>query len=480
MPRPGTEIIIQDTPPPRSAPTDTGVWFVAGLADRGALQPILIRSMSDFVRLLGARVSYSILFDSIDNFFREGGASVYVSRVVGPAAAQASKNLLDGTAAIALVVKANSVGLWGNALKVGVVAGSVGGTYQIKVTDSADVLLEQSGDLTSQQDAVTWSQGSAYVTITIGAGIVAPVNVAPAALTAGADDRASITDAHWLTALNQFSLDLGPGNVSAPGQTSDTRHTQLLDHAAAKERTAFLDYPDSPTTATLTTSASNAKSTGNGQFGGGFWPWVVVPGVLTGVFRTVPPSSSAAGAAARVDASDNANTPAAGLKGILRYAVGLSQPAVDDTVRVALNDAGVNVIRGLYGGFRIYGWRSLTNPITNPDWLDLSNVRYLMGLAARCRSAGEAFVFRPIDGNGHTLSAYQGVLTGLCQADWVDGQIFGVSPDEAFNIDVGPQVNTPTTIAANQVRAIVAVRPSPDAELVSITIVNVPVTEAVS
>jgi phage tail sheath protein FI len=480
MTRPGTVVTVQDTPSPRSAPTDTGVWFAAGLSDRGALEPILIRSMNEFIRLLGDRVSYSILYDSLDTFFREGGAACYVSRVVGPSAVQATRNLLDGVPATALVVKANSVGAWGNSLKVGVVAGGGGGTYQIKVTDSADVVLEQSPDLTTQQDAVTWSQGSAYVVITIGGGTVPPVVAAPAALSTGTDDRSNITDAHWLAALDRFTMDLGPGNVSAPGQTSDVRHTQLNDHAEANQRPAFLDYPDTPTEATLTTSATNAKSTGSGQYGGGFAPWVKVPGVLAGTTRTVPPSAAAAGAAARVDASHNPNTPAAGLLGVLRYAVGLSQPNWDDPTRERLNNAGVNVIRSMFGGFRIYGWRSLANPVTNPNWLDLSNVRYLMGLAARCRASGESYVFMPIDGFGHTLAQYQGSLTALCQADWVDGQIFGLTATDAFNVDVGSNVNTPETIAANELRAVVSVRPSPDAELVSITIVNVPVTEAVS
>jgi phage tail sheath protein FI len=483
--RPGTQVIVKTSSPPRTAPTDTGVWFVVGLTDAGPTVPTLLQSLDDFIRIFGGRVSWSVLYDAIDVFFREGGSSVYVTRVVGPAAVTASKNLLDAGAGISLVVKAKGPGAGsspstGNSLKVAVVAGSVGGTYVIQIYDSNNVLLEQSPDLTTQQDAITWSAQSLYVNITLGATALVPVVVASAALTGGADDRASITDTQWLNSLNQMSRELGPGNVSAPGRTTDVGHTQLLDHAQARNRIAFLDYPDTPTQATLTTSAVNSKTTGNGQYGGGFAPWVLVPGVVAGTLRTVPPSAAVAGCAARVDATDNANTPPAGIKGQLRYAVGLSQPAWDATARDALNSAGVNVIRFIYGGYRIYGWRSLADPINLPTWLDLSNGRYLMSLVARSLSIAENYVFAPIDGQGQLIARFGGSLTAECMKDWNAGIIYGLSAKDAFNVDVSSAVNTPTTIAANELRANVAVRPSPDAELVTVQIVNVGITQAVA
>jgi hypothetical protein len=47
-------------------------------------------------------------------------------------------------------------------------------------------------------------------------------------------------------------------------------------------------------------------------------------------------------------------------------------------------------------------------------------------------------------------------------------------------VDVGPTVNTPASLANNELRAQVSVRVSPDSELITITIVNVPITEAVA
>jgi hypothetical protein len=489
--RPGTQVLIKTVPPPRSAPTDTGVWFVVGQADAGPTTPQLIRSMDDYTRLFAGRVSFSPLFDALEVFFREGGNAAYVGRVVGPAAVTASRNLLDSGAGISLVVKAKGPGAGsdtshGNSLKVAVVAGSVGGTYQLQILDSNNVVLEQSPNLTTQQDAVTWSSQSVYVDVTIGATALVPAVAAAAALTGGADDRNNMTDAQWLAALNQFVSALGPGNVSAPGRTTDTGHTQLLDHAATHNRTAILDAPDSPTQATLFSSATNAKATGNGQYGSQlFWPWLIVPGGVGGVpaggRRTVPPSALVAGRCAAVDAQFGPDTPAAGELGVSNYAIDLSQPGLDDVTRDTYNASGVNVIRRMGPlGIRVYGWRSLADPISQPNLLDLSVQRYLMSLVARAFNIGEQFVFKPIDGRGHTLSAYGGALTAECQRDWETDQIYGATASDAFAVDVGPSVNTPTVLAAGEIRANVSVRPSPDAELVTVQIINVPITSEVS
>lgn len=478
--RPGVNIQVLTTSPPRSAPTDTGVWFVTGITEKGqAGVPLLIRSMSDYATYLGARVSYGILYDALDLFFREGGSSVYVSRVVGPSPVTATHTILDSGSGVSLNVSAIGPGVYGNSLKYQITAGVVSG-YRLKILDASNVLLEDSGDLTTQQDAINWSQQSQYVRVTIGATALVPAVVAATALAGGTDDHANIVDAQWLAALNIFTKDLGPGNVSAPGRTSDIAHTNLADHAAANNRVALLDAPDTFTAATLTTSATNGKTTGNGQYAALFAPWIVVPGVVVGTTRTIPPSALVAGKTAAVDQASGSGTAAAGSRGISSYGTAVSQAGWDDTTRDSLNTAGVNAIRFLNGAVTIYGWRSLADPINNPYWVPLGTVRYLMGLAARCYVVGQQFIFSPIDGQGHTISAYTGALTALCAADWNAGDIYGLTPDQAFNVDTGAAINTPTVLAANELRAAVSVRPSPMAELVTIQIVNTPITQQVS
>lgn len=481
MTRPGVQVSVSTSVPPRSTPTDAGVAFFAGLCDRGSIvKPTLVQSLDQFTTLCGARVSYSILYDAVDIFFREGGNAVYIGRVCGPAAASATKNLLDAGAAISLVVNANSPGTWGNSIKVGVVAGQVSG-YAIQVQDASSNILETSYDLTTQADAISWAnQYSQYLLLTLGASANAPTTIAPALLTGGADDRNNITDTQWLNALNTFTPDLGPGQVAAPGRTATTGTQQLVAHAAANNRVALIDLVDTPTIATLTSGGAAAASAGNGQYAACFTPWLICPGVVAGTSRTVPPSAAMAGLISRNDLLNNPNTPAAGANGIFRTVIGLSQVNFTDANRQTLNNSGVNVIRSLLGSFRNYGYRSLASPVSLPSWLDFGNVRYLMSLAARCQAVGENYVFAQIDGTGNTQSDYGAALSALCQADWQAGQIYGDTPETAFNVDTGPAVNTPTVISNNELRANVSVRPSPMAELVTILIVNTPITQVVS
>jgi phage tail sheath protein FI len=341
------------------------------------------------------------------------------------------------------------------------------------------VIVEQSPDLFTQADAVTWAAAnSQYVSVAIGASANNPqTGGAAAALSAGNDDRTNITDAQWLNALNLFAKDYGPGQVSAPGRTTTAGYNQLLDHAAANFRTAILDAPNTPTAATLT--AISAATGANEQYGGLFAPWLIAPGVIAGTTRTVPPSGLVAGAIARSDPANGPGAPAAGNNGIGQFVNNISQPAWDDTTRNTLNNAGVNVIRLIAGQVKIFGWRSLANPNVSPGWVNLGTVRYLQNLSSRAWRAGQGYLFQLIDGQGHTIARYVSALTALLLADWNSGQIYGASSADAFLVDAGPTVNTPTTLSQNMLIANIAVRPSPMAELIKIQIVNVPITQIV-
>jgi len=481
MTRPGVVVAVQTSVPPRSIPTDTGVAFIAGMCDKGATNAAtLVQSLDQFTSLCGGRVTYSILWDAVDIFFREGGNAAYIGRVVGPAAVAATHTFNDAGAVSSLIISSDSPGAWGNNIKVGIIAGQVTG-YAIQVTDASNNILETSYDLVTQADALAWVNSySQYLACTLGTSVNPPALIAAVALTGGNDDRGNVTDAQWLNALNTFVPALGPGQVLAPGRTSTAGTQQLANHAAANNRVALIDLVDTATQATLQSGAAAAAASGYGQYAASFAPWIQVPGATAGTFRIVPPSCAIAGLIARNDVLHNPDYPAAGEAGVLNSAIGLSQVAWTDLVRQTLNSSGVNVIRNMLGGYRNYGYRSLANPVGNPSWLDFSNVRYLMGLGARCQAVGETFMFVPIDGAGSVFSDYAAALAALCQADWSTGQIYGGTPEEAFNVDTGPSVNTPTTIADNQLRAVVAVRPSPFAELVTILIVNTPITQQVS
>src|SRR5215472_128430 len=457
--RPGVAVSILEIPSPVSIPLDTGTWFALGLSDRGPSNtPTLIQSLDQFNTAFGTRQSYSVLYDAVETFFREGGARVYISRVVGPAATVGTKALNDAGAAVSLNVNAIGPGAWSANYKVAVVSGVTGGSYQIQIMDSANNVLEQSADLLDQGSAVAWSQYSNYVRITLGASANNPAVAAPAALSAGNDDRANVVDAQWQSALDACSPQLGPGQVSEPGRTTATAYNQLTGHAQNNNRVALLDLPNSGTVATLQASAAGVVS----RFAASFCPWIVIPGVTTGTVRTVPPCSLIAGLLARNDPGFGSNMPAAGNNGQSLYCTDISQPDWTDAQRTTLNSSSCNVIRRMFGGIRNYGWRSLVNATTDPSWVDFGNARLYMDLSAELNAIGENFIFLELDGqDGSTISAFHAALAGNLLGHYNNGDLFGDTPDAAFAVDTGPSVNTLQTLANNELHAICRIKMAP-------------------
>jgi hypothetical protein len=469
MPRPGVDVSLLDTPGAAlSVPTDTGIWYVAGLTMRGpsyTATPVL--SLDDFVTKFGDRTSYSILYDCMQTYFKEGGYKAYVSRVVGPAAAQGTKNLLDGAAAISLVATALGPGDWSGTYKIEVATGTVGGTFVIRIYDASNNVVEDSGNLVDQSEAITWGLGSNYVRMSLGVSVNDPAVMAPTVFSTGADDRNNILDAQWQTAIDAFGEDLGPGQVSMPGRTTTTAHSQLIDHAENRNRVAVLDLTDSPSTSTLTTN------TGTSRFCASFAPWITIPGLVAGSVRTIPPSPVIAGLVARNDAALGPNRPAAGNAGVSRYGIGLSQPAWTDAQRDLLNTGKVDVIRLLYGTVVVYGWRSGANPNTDKNWIDFGNARLYIALTAELNLAAQAFLFDEIDGqNGHTINAFHDALAGVLLTHWNRRELFGDTAQDAFDVDTGPTVNTLARIQNLELHAVCYVTMAPFAEYIPIQIVK--------
>lgn len=486
QPRPGSIVTTRTAPPPRSIPTDTGVWFVAGLSDKGPLKPVKVGSLQEFINNMGGRVTYSILYDAMETFFREGGSSAIVSRVVGPTPVIATVNLNSAAAAISLVVKAKGPGAYGNTLRVTVTGGGgagPGNPFTLTIADTVLGTLETSPSLATQAEAVAWSQTSSWVDITLGAAPDNPAAVASAALTTGTDDRVNIVDAQWAAALARFTKDLGPGQVSAPGRTTTTGHAQVRDHAAANNRVALLDAPDSAVVATVTAAATSARGT-NDQYAAMFAPWVVVPGVVAGTTRVVPPCAFVAGKIGKLDSQGNSpNKPAAGFpEGVADWASSLSQVPYDsgvgiDMTRDAMYDAGINQLAIRFGLLQVFGWRSLTSPTgAMQDWINLGNVRLNMAIVARSLAIAEGYILDEL-----TLSRikqFQGDLMSMLAEYYRIGSLFGETPEEAFVVDVGPSVNTLASIQNRELHASIGVRMTQDAELVVVEISKVPVTQS--
>lgn len=482
MTRPGTVVLVRETPPSRSAPSDIDTWFIVGPAQKGPNdRAVRIRSLAEYIRVYGAKVSYSLLYDSLDSYFHEGGNRAYVARVSGPAAAVATRTLSDVTPVTTLRVDANSKGVWGNSVTVAINQGAVSGTRNIVVSTAAGV-QETSPFFATKAEMVSWAANSAWIRLVdLGTGVMPAAS--SASLAGGADDYVSITDAHRVTALNAlFPYSLGPGQVSVPGITTSTIHTALLAHAALNNRFAYLDAPDTLVAGTLTAAAAAARTAPlDARHGSMFWPWALIPGTIPGTTRTVPYSAVAAGITARNDTTYSPAQAPAGEWGRSHYSGGLSQVAQDDLTRQSLNEAGVNVAIMLNGEVKTYGARTVVDAANEFIWWDLGGSRLAMGIVANGMNIMERHLFEQFDGRKIALGHMGSELVGMMLEYYADGAVYGDTPQEAFAVDTtSDEINPVERLATGEVHAAISFRSSPMGELLILELIRRPITEAVN
>lgn len=466
---------------PRPIPTNTAIAFTVGVATRGwEKKPRLLKSMSDFINAGGARLTTSPLYDWMETFFAEGGTEVWWQRVFGAGAVTAKVELKEG-GTTSLIVEAGSLGekepgVWGNALKVAVVA--VTGGYALQVSNAAG-LIEESPKLVTREDAIAWANtNSLNIRITLGAN-VNPPSVAVAAALTGGTDGAAVADADYALAWPLLSKDLGPGQSCSGGQTTEVRHLQVIANAVSTNRFALLDGPDTHTVATLVALAQAlylAPSSGR-RYAQLFAPWEVIPGLTPTTTRTVPPSARAAAMYARIDSKGNPNIAAAAANGEATFVLDLSQTAWTDAERLELNNAGVTCARRRFGN-RIVTWgvRNLADQVNEESWSFAANIRCIMAFVAQAEVIGEAYEAGQIDGFGQALGQLNSDLKALASRFLLKGALYGKTPQEAFYVNTSESLNPPKAVQEGKMQAQVGLKVSPSAEQVIISIVKTPIT----
>lgn len=479
--RPGTNDTIQSQLPPTTPPTNTGTWLVAGVTSQGPTAPQPASSFSVWQQIYGGRGTNPLLSDSVETHFAQGGSQVVTARVVGPGAVSALIAITGAGSASSITVTAIGPGVYANGYKV--VIATVSGGYSITIEDSSSNVLETSNTLVTVADAVAYGQTSQYVTVAAN-GTVVPTP-GTYTLATGADDIADITTTQYANALALFTAQYGPAQVSCPGVTTTAVLTAVVQHCNTAGppgfRVAIGDLPDSTSAATLIGDASSITSLGTlGRCVGLFTPWMdIAPVSGTTGNRAVPPSAFYTGLAAKSDAasatsavpSGNPNLPIAGLNGVLTTAVD-AHATFSDADRQSLNTAGINVIRPMANGFRIYGNVTVVNRITDPLYYQLSNARLDMAILANAQAIQEEYMFTQLDGLGIDIANFGGELVNM-MTEWQGvGALFPNSAGVFFTVDTSPDVNTPTTEAEGELLGTIAYARSAGAEQVNLNIVR--------
>lgn len=464
---------------PLTAPA--GQYFVAGLVERGDIvKPVSLRSMADYDRLLGRRVTYGALYDDLRTFFEEGGSLAHVARVVGATATVGSLTLADRSTAPGLNtlrIDAANPGAWSTGVTVEVRDGVDLNTFDLIVRHGTTV--ETFAGLADPAAAVTRLAGSQFVrAVSLGSASVAPANnpkvVAATALTAGNDQRASVVTADYIAALGRFGKGMGDGAVAIPGQTSTAAHTGIEAHAKAARRLALVAGARGLDANALKAVAAATPSPRLGVFG----PWINVPDGNGGT-RAISPEGYVAAKRNRAADVGPWRVPG-GVIGKADYAVSLDQEFESDAAD-SLDAGRVSVIRLINGSPRLYGWRS-TSPDEDNYFLltsqDTVNRATVVGEAIL-----EPFVYEPIDGRRQMLSRLAAEMTGLFEEWREDGGLYenidaitGDRIDPGYRVNTGPDVNPLASLARNEVRVECAIRPSPSAALITYSIVKVGLT----
>jgi len=475
---PGVTVNIVDVPVARGVASDTGKWLVIGDAERGSTTSYEhVTNMREFGEQLGARVTYSSLYDAAETFFRLGGRHLYVARRVGPAAVSATVTLDDATSDPALTVTANSEGAWGNNLTVQVLAGSVGGTFVLKIAYEGEV-VELSPDLADAAAAIDWAEAnSSYIVVEDPGATADPAVVAATPLAAGADDRASISSTQTNAALARFDTSLGFAQVSAPGIYSTTVQQSVLNHCADLTRIPILD--SDPTDDFDEAGAAITALTGEGRKRGVIvGPWGVIPGITQDTTRQVPYSAVQAANWARSDGAGLIPLVALPVAGDNGFAMeGTFTSGFVRDLAFHWNEDEINELNGEgFAPARIspangypqqYGNRTMANINTQRAWLEASSARLFAYVYWRGREIAEAYVHKPLDPRLITVNRFGAELQTFLQDLYDTDQLFN---DPAQAVNVGPQVNTVVTRQARELHADIAVQPVEGAEDVIINI----------
>ena len=464
-------------------PVPSASYFVVGLAQRGsATEVVRVTSLAAFEAAFGARPSYGNLYDDLAMFFSEGGGEAYIARVVGPAATEGSlaTALVDraGTPLSTLQVTAKGPGAWSSDVTVEVANGTITNTFTLIVRYQGTE-VERFPNLTSPAAAVTETAGSQWIKVTnLASATAAPNNnpavSGPTALAAGTDDRASVTSTHLVNALARFGPQYGDGAVAIPGG-GDATHAGLITHAEANNRTAILASARGTTSSQLATLANGLDS----EYAGLFAPWVLTRDAFGGLLA-IPPDGYIAAVRSRAHRDMGPWAAPAGERAQSNIVVAPDQ-IFDATTVNALEDAKVNPIIPLASGVMLYGWRSLSSDTRN--WRLLTGIDVINRIVVAAQADLKPMLFSTIDAKGHLLSRIESALVAIVDPmakagglyPWIEldsgGQPVQYDPGYLVTTDPSREV-----ASANMIEAQVAVRVSPTAVLVALTITKVGVT----
>ncbi|MFO8101357.1 MAG: phage tail sheath subtilisin-like domain-containing protein [Dehalococcoidia bacterium] len=191
-----------------------------------------------------------------------------------------------------------------------------------------------------------------------------------------------------------------------------------------------------------------------------YYPWIKVANPLPDSESIyVPPSGHLAGIYARVDGTRGVHKAPA--NEIVQGAIGL-ETAITKSEQDQLNPNSINCIRAFPGrGIRVWGGRTLSS---DASWRYI-NVRRLFNFVEKSIENGTQWVvFEPND-----MALWAKIrrdVGAFLRRVWMEGALFGATPDEAFFVKCDEELNPVEIRDAGQVITEIGICPVKPAEFV--------------
>jgi len=198
-----------------------------------------------------------------------------------------------------------------------------------------------------------------------------------------------------------------------------------------------------------------------------YYPWLTVFDPATGRTVPVPPSGHMAGVWARNDATRGVHKAPANevVRGAVEVVNQITKGEHD-----LLNPVGVNCVRAFPGrGIRVWGARTLSS---DPSWRYV-NVRRLFNYVETSILSGTSWVvFEPNDPD--LWGRMRRTISGFLYRVWLDGGLFGTTPEQAYYVKCDDETNPSEVIEAGQVICEVGIAPVKPAEFVVFRLAQLP------
>lgn len=409
-----------------------------GLAERGPVSgvPQLATNFADFKRTYGGYLSenefgeYRFLAYAVEQFFLNGGARCFISRVA-PSDAKCSKGSVPKEKPVLQIVSKKT---------------AKSDLAEISYTGS------QTAEAAAPFDEIAAGSTEEKVQVSLTGGSNGSVTNISAADFIGVDNGAGNR-----TGIQSFVDNDVVSIMAVPGVTDPNVQLTLVAHCEnLASRFAVLDMPRD---ARKVQDVSNHREIVDSTYAAMYHPWLQVFDPLDKKNIMIPPSGSVIGIYARSDNSRGVHKAPA--NEVVRGCVGLDCQ-FNKGEQDILNPKGVNLIRVFPGrGIRVWGARTTSS---DGSWKYINVRRLFIYIEESIKANTNWAVFEP---NDEVLWVrVQRTISVFLNNMWRDGSLAGSSPEEAFFVNIGRDTMSQDDIDNGRLICVIGVAPVKPAEFV--------------